>query len=146
MAARVHLVKLCVGVETPAELARLLKRRRGVIFHDTRAFPRRSEEILNGGSLYWVFRGFIRARQPIKELKPMKAEDSTKDNAKKCRIIFDRKLYLTRPQPRRAFQGWRYLEEEDAPPDLSAHDKAFADMPDDMREELTSLGMFSRYE
>ncbi len=141
MAARVHLVKLCVGVESPADLARLQKKRRGVIFHDTRAFPKRSNEILNGGSLYWVFKGLIRARQAVKELKPVKGPDG----AKKCRIIFDPKLYLTHAQPRRPFQGWRYLEDSDVPADLSPQDAALADMPDDMRQELMELGMFSRY-
>ncbi len=141
MAAGLHLVKLCVGVETPAELARLQKKKRDGLYHDTRAFPKRAAEILDGGSLYWVFRGLIRARQRIKAFEPVRDDDGMK----KCRIFFAPELYLTHAQPRRAFQGWRYLEADAAPKDLTPHDKDFADMPDDMRQELMELGMFSRY-
>ena len=64
----VHLLKLCVGVETLSQLATYQegRRARGVaLTHTTRNRPRRADEVLAGGSLYWVIKGVIRARQPI---------------------------------------------------------------------------------
>ena len=82
-------------------------------FHITRAFPKRAEELLAGGSLYWVFGGFIRARQLILALEPVQDEMGVR----RCKIIFDNKLHLTQSWPRRPFRGWRYLD--NPPPDLN---------------------------
>ncbi|WP_374312322.1 DUF1489 family protein [Dongia sp.] len=148
----VHLVKLCVGVDSIAELVRYreeLQRKRRASKkpledqHWTRSFPRRAEEVLDGGSLYWVIRGRICARHQILRL------DEVEDDQGKpyCAIVYDPTVIVTEIRPRRAFQGWRYLEVEDAPPDLPnqrvALGQAMAEegMPEELRAELRSLGL-----
>ncbi len=140
----VHLIKLCVGVETPRELAEWQARRLKRLAqagktrehcHRTLQTPRRRAEILDGGSLYWVIKGFVLVRQRILDLRA----DAKDDGTSCCGIVLDWDLVPTRPQPRRAFQGWRYLEVADAPPDA----KSFADESDEvpraMRKELREL-------
>src|SRR5438552_446555 len=103
-----HIVKLCVGVNELKELVhwvRECRKGRDTLDHVTRMFPKRREEILPGGSLYWVIRGMILCRQPIAGLEPVKGEDGIE----RCRIVFRPKIVAVQPVPRRAFQGWRYL-------------------------------------
>lgn len=104
-------------------------------FHVTRFKPRRAEEVLDGGSLYWVIKGVIQARQKIIGLEEVKTE-----NGLKCMIMMDKKVYLTEAQPRRAFQGWRYFEENSVPKDLDA-DSKIVDIPVALRSELKELGL-----
>ena len=139
-----HLIKLCVGVETPRELAEWqtekLKRlaRAGKTAehcHRTLQTPRRRADILDGGSLYWVIKGFVLVRQRILDLRA----DAKDDGSSCCGIVLDRELVPTRPQPRRAFQGWRYLEAADAPPDAKNLDASANTIPRGMREELREL-------
>jgi hypothetical protein len=78
----------------------------------------------------------ILCRQPIADL----VEVTGGDGIRRCRIDFKPKIILVRPSPRRAFQGWRYLSEDDAPPDLKAGAVA-DDMSEDMRRELAALGL-----
>ncbi len=143
----VHLVKLCVGVETVQDLrdwqaARLRSLAAAgeppELRHRTRQTPRRHDDILAGGSLYWVIKGLVLVRQRILELKPATKDDGTAC----CGIVLDPELVTTRPQPRRAFQGWRYLDPADAPPDLRLLEGANDDMPPGMREELRELRLF----
>ena len=134
-----HLIKLCVGVGEISELAewqklRLKQNKR--VFHVTRMIPRRSAEIVGSGSLYWVIKAKVAVRQRIFEIEPFTDEDGIN----RCRLIFDPKLVPVRPVPRRAFQGWRYLKDEDAPPDLSGSD-VDAGLPAKMRNELVELGL-----
>ncbi|MFN0192487.1 MAG: DUF1489 family protein [Aestuariivirga sp.] len=134
-----HLVKLCVGVESIDDLKgwlRDVRQRRDTLDHTTRMFPKRRDEILAGGSLYWVIKGMILCRQPIAGLVPVRG----KDGIERCRIDFKAKIIPVRPAPRRAFQGWRYLEEADAPPDLASAQSA-AGMPPAMRRDLAELGL-----
>jgi hypothetical protein len=139
-----HLLKLCVGCDTVQDLAvwqaeRLnsLKRARKAaeLCHRTLQTPRRREEVLDGGSLYWVIKGFVLVRQRVLDLRPDRKDDGTAC----CGIVLDPELVLTRPHPRRAFQGWRYLAPSDAPGDLQAYDPAADDMPPGMREDLREL-------
>jgi hypothetical protein len=99
-------------------------------------FPRRKNEIIPGGSLYWVIKGAILCRQPISALQPVKGSDGIE----RCRIVFKPKIVIVRPTPRRAFQGWRYLLEADAPPDMPKT-AAAASLSDDMRRDLAELGL-----
>ena len=142
-----HLLKLCVGVESIAQLAAFQQRRRattGRNAHVTRQFPRRASEILDGGSLYWVIGGLIRVRQRILDLEAFRDEDGVR----RCRIKLDPHLVPVQPRPVRAFQGWRYLRAADAPPDLG-DEEAAADPgdskdalpPHGMREVLRALGL-----
>jgi len=139
-----HLIKLAVGVEDLAHLkkvqaARRKERRQGPrsphwVF--TRNTPRRAEELLDGGSLYWVVRGVIRCRQELVGFD----EDFDKEEARKyCRIELKRSLIPTAPRACRAFQGWRYFKPDEVPPDLSRGDTG--DMPAEMAAELKRLGL-----
>ena len=132
-----HIIKLCVGVDSVDELRawRKEQRRRGrSCVVSTRQTPKRCDEVLEGGSLYWVIRGVVRCRQAIE------AVDSLDDGARtRCEIRLGDALILTEPMPRRAFQGWRYLDPDRAPPDLSRGDSA--DMPPDMAADLKRLGL-----
>ncbi len=141
-----HLVKLCVGVDDIDELAEWQKKRRAqqraaglkpVTRHVTRMTPKRADEILDGGSLYWVIKGAIRVRQRIIAINP----GYMHEGEPKCELRLDPKLVRVVPRPMRAFQGWRYLEAADAPPDLDTLGKGAADMPPQMAEELRALGL-----
>lgn len=141
----VHLIKLCVGVDCVADLAawqaeRLesLKRARQTpeLCHRTLQTPRRREEVLDGGSLYWVIKGFVLVRQRVIDLRP----DVKEAGIACCGIVLDPSLVTTRPHPRRAFQGWRYFEPIDAPQDARQYeDDAAEDMPLAMRQDLREL-------
>jgi hypothetical protein len=135
----VHLIKLCVGVSEVQELAdwqerRLRQTKR--VYHVTRMAPKRAAEVLDGGSLYWVIRGLALVRQRIVAIEPFRDEDGID----RCKLVFDPALVLVRPQPRRAFQGWRYLDPKDAPPDLPRGRRS-GDLPPRLRAELAALGL-----
>jgi len=135
-----HIIKLCVGVSEIDELAVFQQRRlaRGeVLFHTTRMMPRRQSEVLDGGSLYWVIKGAVQVRQLITDIVPVVGEDGIR----RCRLMLDQHLIATRPQPRRPFQGWRYLKADDAPADIGVYDRNNQDLPPSMRAELVELGL-----
>jgi hypothetical protein len=98
-------------------------------------WPRRDDELVRGGSLYWVFKGRIRARQRILEFQPRTCEDGVA----RCAIVLDPELARTVPHPRRPFQGWRYLRPEDTPRDLSR--RSGDGLPDAMMADLAALGV-----
>ena len=134
-----HLLKLCVGVSEVSELQDWQQRRlreNSRIFHVTRMIPRRRDEVLDGGSLYWVIRAKITVRQQIIDIEPF----TDVDGINRCRLVFDPELVLVKPVPKRAFQGWRYLKAEDAPADLGRQE-GDADLPVEMRLELAELGL-----
>jgi len=133
------MLKLCVGVSEIEELESWVKdcrAGRDTLDHTTRMFPKRRDEILKGGSLYWVIRGMILCRQPIADLEAVTGADGIE----RCRIVFKPKIVAVRPAPRRAFQGWRYLEAADAPPDLPKTARAEG-MSEKMRRDLAELGL-----
>src|ERR1700748_2590719 len=118
-AMSLHIIKLCVGCDSLAELADWQKKRlkekrakgqKAELVHITRMTPKRADEVLDGGSLYWVIKGQIAARQQLKELREVK-----KNGVPHCGLVYDKALIPVSPRPRRAFQGWRYLEAKDAP-------------------------------
>ncbi|MBL0897203.1 MAG: DUF1489 domain-containing protein [Reyranella sp.] len=139
-----HLIKLAVGVDDIAHMKKLQAARRRQRRQSprsphwvyTRNTPRRAGELLEGGSLYWVVRGVIRCRQ---ELVGFEDDIDGDDGKKYCRIKVKRALVQTAPRACKAFQGWRYLEPERAPPDLSRGDTA--EMPPEMAAELMRLGL-----
>ena len=136
-----HLLKLAVGIDNIGHLRHVQQRRladNGHLFHITRFMPRRAEQVLDGGSLFWVVRNFIRVRQRILELRSVKSEDS---GGTKCAFVLDPELVLTVPARRRPHQGWRYFEANSAPPDLGASIEEFGDMPAEMAAELRALGL-----
>jgi len=139
----INLLKLAVGIEDPGQLearqARSINADGNVIVH-TRMTPRRSNDLLGGGSLYWVIRRLIQVRQSIVGLHT----DTDHEGRNQCLIELKPNHVLVEPVRRRPFQGWRYLRPEDAPPDLYANSEgAFIDpnMPTKMRIELKRLGL-----
>ncbi len=140
----VHLVKLCVGAESVGDLEAWVARRsrrneqagKGCVHdHLTRMHPRRESELGAGGSIYWVIRGVILVRQRILGFERRTGADEIERTA----ILLDPALVLTEPAPRRAFQGWRYLAEADAPKDLSQRSKTAP--PPELSAELAELGL-----
>ena len=140
-----HLVKLCVGADDVDDLrnwqaARLAeKKKRGeeqLLAHVTRMVPKRADELLDGGSLYWVMKGVIRCRQRLLDIEPFVDGEGTR----RCRLVLDPEIVLTQRREKRPFQGWRYLEAADAPKDaLTGGD--VDEMPEEMRRELEELGL-----
>ncbi len=136
-----HLLKLCVGVESIADLdtRRPTRQRRKApdhFVHVTRMVPRRRDELLDGGSLYWVIKGKIAARQVLRAIEPF----IDQEGVGRCRLVLDRLVVPVVPRPFRAFQGWRYLADKDRPPDLAAA-KDTAEMPAELRLALAELGL-----
>jgi hypothetical protein len=143
-----HLIKLCVGCESIEDLAawqaeRLKQRRkagekRPRLFHRTFQMPKRREELLAGGSLYWVIKGLVQVRQPLLDI----AEGTKEDGTPCCLLVLKNELVAVRPVPRRAFQGWRYLTQDEVPEDLGRRSAAGVDaMPPKLRKNLADLGL-----
>ncbi|HLY58134.1 MAG TPA: DUF1489 domain-containing protein [Stellaceae bacterium] len=135
-----HLLKMCVGCDSVDDLRQWQRDRalRGErIAHRTRNMPRRAPEILQGGSLYWIIQGQIRVRQRIIGLDPGVDGEGTRF----CLITFDPELAETVRVPTRPMQGWRYLEPQDAPPDLAGRTDEVDQMPPNLVRELRSLGL-----
>ena len=99
--------------------------------------PKRVDELLAGGSLYWVIRGEIAAREKIIAIEPFR----DRDGIGRCRLVLQPKVIAVLSRPMRAFQGWRYFLASDAPPDLTSAGAGVADMPEPMRRELRELGL-----
>ncbi|MES2750542.1 MAG: DUF1489 domain-containing protein [Pseudomonadota bacterium] len=141
-----HLIKLSVGATSVKDLKRWIAERvsqakaKGLParhVHVTRMTPKRDEELLDGGSIYWVIKGEIAAREKILAIEPFR--DS--DGIGRCRLVMEPKLISVSPRPMRAFQGWRYLDPKSAPPDLGKAAASVAAMPEPMRRELRDLGL-----
>jgi hypothetical protein len=142
-----HLIKLAVGCDSVKDLkdwiAERMKaaKKKGLPQHHvhvTRMVPKRGDEIVSGGSLYWVIKGEIAAREKIIAIEPFR----DKHGIGRCRIVMQPKVISVSPRPMRPFQGWRYLTEDAVPPDLGkAAAGTIAAMPEPMRRELRDLGL-----
>jgi len=135
-----HLKKLSVGstsIDSLREWHEEVLARRGRIIHVTRSFPRRAEEILPGGSIYWVIKGKMCARQLIEEFIEVERDDG----GVSCGIVMKPGLIPVFEKRHRPFQGWRYLEEKDVPLDLPTDVEGEDTMPMEMAEELRDLGL-----
>ena len=134
----VHLIKLAVGIDDfdhLRQIQRQRRRERGKSVFYTRNTPRRAEELLDGGSIYWVIKGYVRARQLLKEFTSTEDEDGQP----LCVVRYDLKLMPTMLMPKRPFQGWRYLDAKDAPPDIPPSGAQGA-VPADLARRLRDLG------
>ena len=140
-----HLVKMAVGIESVHHLNAVQKKRlQGnldaglgpLVQFVTRNRPKRFDEVLAGGSMYWIIKGSIRVRQRVLGLDPVVDHDGRKA----CAIRFDPELIETEALPYKPIQGWRYLEAEEAPPDRAGAEDA-GDLPPAMRAELRALGL-----
>jgi hypothetical protein len=139
-----HIIKLCVGVDTLQELAdwqmqRIkdlkTKGKKPELIHVTRMTPKRKDEVLDGGSLYWVIKGQIAARQKLLELRKV-----TRNGTPHCGLVYDSKLIPVQRRAHRAFQGWRYFDPKDAPPDARGT-KGLGKLPEKLQIELVNLGL-----
>ncbi len=137
-----HLAKLAVGVRDIPHLAELQARRLAhdpPLRHQTRNFPRRAREVVEGGSIYWVVAGTMLVRQRVLDI----VEDKWDDGTRCAGIVLDPVLVPLLGRPTKAFQGWRYLAPPDAPPDRPTGKAADgeADLPPSLRRELQELGL-----
>lgn len=139
-----HLIKLCVGAESIEDLAKWQagrlaelkkKKKPPELVHVTRQTPKRAEELLEGGSLYWIIKGYVAARQPLLELRPL-----VRNGVPHCGIVYAPKIIPVARRAHRPFQGWRYLNAKDAPPDASSL-KGGKGLPDALKAELAELGL-----
>jgi len=138
----INLIKLCVGAEKVEDLIDWQGQPRakgpdGLPRHVTRMWPKRADEILNGSSLYWVFKGVVLARQRILRLD----EVDRGDGILRCGIVLDPEVVRTEAVPRRPFQGWRYLPGTDAPRDLPRGRHAGEDLPPLLEAALAEIGV-----
>ncbi len=141
-----NLVKLCVGISAIEELQAYIdfrveqKRAKGQSteqIHTTRMVPKRTELLLDGGSLYWVIKGNIQVRQILCDIRPFRDPEGIR----RCDLVMEPRLVPTLWQPRRAFQGWRYLTAEDAPGDIGSNSDNAMNLPANLRQELANLGL-----
>ena len=141
-----HLIKLCVGAESLQDLRDWVSERSLVAMaaglephssHTTRMVPKRADELLGEGSLYWVIKGQVMARQKLLDIKTFTGSDGIQ----RCELLLGPEVIETVPQPRRPFQGWRYLKPEEVPQDLGTLGDGMGQMPEELRRELAALGL-----
>ena len=142
MSKIVHLIKLSVGSESVESLTAWQDMRRaqtddGLPRHVTRMWPRREAQILRGGSIYWVIKGTLQCRQRILRLDEVMGEDGIR----RCAIVLEPELHRVAPALKRPFQGWRYLDPADAPPDLAPGRESDDDIPPDLSAKLAEIGV-----
>ena len=130
-----HISKVAVGC---ASLDALRARQRsrltaGVVPVVTRFRPKRADELI-GGSIYWIVKHRIAARQTILGF-------AEREQDRRTVIRLDPELVPVRALPRRAHQGWRYLAAEDAPLDLSSDETGLADLPPELSARLAVLAL-----
>lgn len=140
-----NLVKLSVGTKTVEDLIVFRDSERGQRWqtedglprHVTRMWPKREAELLQGGSIYWVIGGLIQCRQKLTRLDEVIGEDGIR----RCAIVMAPEIIRTASAPKRAFQGWRYLPEQDAPPDLTGARNSEETLPADLSAALADIGV-----
>ena len=138
----IHLLRMAVGIEDVVHLrrvqqVRLAEAEDGRLFTFTRNTPKRAEELIDGGSLYWIVKGYVRVRQRV-----LAVERRTDQQGRgRCALELDPRLVATVLQARRPQQGWRYLDPADAPPDRSQGDSGEDDLPEEMAKKLRDLGL-----
>lgn len=144
----IHLIKLSVGTDSVEYLAEVQRRRiemseqaggPALPVHVTRMMPRRRDELLEGGSIYWVIKGQVRARQRLRAIEELVDEEGVR----RCALVLDPELVRVVPTARRPHQGWRYLKAEDAPADLADVGGVAEgeEPPSELLAELKELGL-----
>ncbi|MEO7915546.1 MAG: DUF1489 domain-containing protein [Novosphingobium sp.] len=128
-----HLTKVAYGAQSAEDLHSWFASRGTEARLTTRYLPKRHAEILDGGSLFWIYKHQLIARSPI--LRFEEAEQG------RTHIVIGTELIDVYPQPKRAHQGWRYLSDEDAPRDLSSGEDVGEVMPGRLASDLAKLGL-----
>jgi len=139
---RLNMIKLCVGAEKVEDLldwqaSPRAKGPDGLPWHVTRMWPKRAEDILGGGSLYWVFKGVVLCRQPILRFE----EVTFADGIRRCGIVLNPEITRVAATPKRPFQGWRYLPAKDAPVDLAPGRATEEPLPASLQSALAEIGV-----
>ena len=142
MADFINILKLCVGADSVEDLLDWQHSQRphwpaGVAVHVTRMWPKREAEVTSGGSLYWVIKGVVLARQRILRL----LEVIGADGIRRCGLVLDAELIRTEPAPRRPFQGWRYLDPLESPRDLPKGRALEDTLPVELARALADIGL-----
>lgn len=139
-----NLIKLSVGSVSFASLDAWQKRNafryksgKKAFIHGTTMRPKRVDELLDGGSIYWVVKGFIIGRNPLIAIEV----DDSKRGRKRCSLVCGLPMRPVAPRRFRAFQGWRYFKGEDAPPDIRRSDLKKSTLPPDLASQLSDLGL-----
>lgn len=139
-----HILKPAAGIGTIEQLKHVISRYSyddpdlGHIMHmSSRNTPRRADELLNGGSVFWIIKRAIVARAPLVAIR----EDERRDGRKGCQMCIRPEVILTVPQPKRSFQGWRYLKAEEAPADLTNGQDGVGNGSAELAKELQMLGL-----
>lgn len=128
-----HMTKIAFQSESPASLRAWLESHEGEARLTTRYLPKRVAE-MTGGSLYWIHGHRLVGRSPI-----LGFEETGQG---RHWIRLEPVLIAVRAKPKRAHQGWRYLEAADAPPDLGENEVDDIDaMPPRLLGELAKLGL-----
>jgi len=129
------MIKLCVGASSVEDLIEWQRTREpnGPWIMRTRMTPKRADELTDGGSLFRVFKGVILCRQAILEVNTVGQGVTAR-----CEVTLDPNPVRVTPTPRRAFQGWRYLEPKDAPADLPQD--TFGEIPTELARKLREVG------
>jgi len=141
-ATMINILKLCVGADSVEDLLHWQTSQRphwpaDRAVHVTRMWPKRESEVLDGGSLYWVIKGVILARQRITDLQ----EINLGDGIPRCALVLDAEVIRTEPAPRRPFQGWRYLDPKDSPRDLPKGRAKDDPLPAALAQALAEIGL-----
>ncbi len=138
----INILKLCVGAESVEDLIQWQHSQRarwpaGCAVHVTRMWPKREAEVTAGGSLYWVIKGVVLARQRILRME----EVAGSDGIRRCALVLDAEVIRTEPAPRRPFQGWRYLDPSESPRDLPKGREREEALPDGLARALAEIGL-----
>jgi hypothetical protein len=141
VADQINILKLCVGAESVEDLVQWHHEHQhhwapGTTEHVTRMWPKREAEVLEG-SLYWVIKGVILARQKILGLDRRQGSDGIQ----RCALILEAEVIRTEPAPRRPFQGWRYLDPAESPRDLPKGRLLDDALPPEMARALADIGL-----
>lgn len=133
-----HLTKVAYGAQSLEEMRSWFATRGTEAYLTTRYLPKRHEEIVpkdgsGGGSLFWIFKHQLVMRSPI--LRFEEAEGG------RTNVVIAARLIEVMPRPKRAHQGWRYLEDADAPRDLGSEEEAGEVLPGHIAADLARLGL-----
>jgi hypothetical protein len=135
-----HLIKLAVGASSVDDVRTWQAARAKIappLRHRTRNFPKRAAEILDGGSIYWVVSRIVAVRQRIDDIVEARHDDGTRCTD----LVLNPLLVPVRGRFMKPFQGWRYLDAADAPPDEVGAAVVQDDLPPALRRELAALAL-----